>query len=237
MHAAPDTRPEATSSPADDAPYTDPTLAPARAEGSECGPAIATLLELCTPAEASRLRALLAAWRARLLPVDAAEEAAVEAIVAATWRRERLVALEARTIDRLTRAEPLGELPTPAALGRALGRVDRERVRAEEELCDLRDLRPPLMPIPGLDPARLEWLAERLRDGRLKPRNRPAAERPWHPAHRAWKAARDAAATLARRAFAEQAAAEPPAGEAARASRAAPRPAAAGAQGAPGSTA
>ena len=233
MHAAPDTRPEATSSPADDAPYTDPTLAPATAEGSECGPALATLLELCTPAEASRLRALLAAWRARLLPVDAAEQAAVEAIVAATWRRERLVALEARTLHRLTRAEPLGELPTPAALGRALGRVDRERVRAEEELCDLRDLRPPLMPIPSLDPARLEWLAERLRDGRLKPRPRPAAERPWHPAHRAWKAAHAAAATLARRAFAEQPTGEPAAGEpAARASRATPGPAAAGAQGA-----
>lgn len=236
MHAAPDTPPEATAAPADDAPYTDPACAPATAEGSEFGPALATLLELCSAAEAGRLRALLAAWRARLLPVDAAEEAAVEAIVAATWRRERLVALEARTLHRLARAEPLGELPALSALGRALGRVDRERVRAEQELCDLRDLRPPLMPIPGLNPARLEWLAQRLRAGKLHPPPRPAAERPWHPAHRAWKAAHAAAATLARRSAAERAAA-PPAEEPARDSRAAPPPAGAGAQGAPGSTA
>jgi hypothetical protein len=187
MHAAPDTPPPAAP------PAADPAAAPA-----EPGPALQALLDLGTPAEAARLRALLAAWRLRLEPLDAAEEAAVEAIVAATWRRERLVALEARTLDRLTRGEPLGELPTLGTLGRATARVDRERARAETELCDLRDLRPALMPIPGLNPARLEWLAKRLRDGRVRPRTHVAAEHPNHPAHAAFTRAKAAAEALAR---------------------------------------
>lgn len=161
MHAAPDTPPR-----------------PAR------GPALSTLLELASPAEAARLEGLLAAWTARFNPADEAETSALEAIVVAIWRRERLLALEARLFDRLARGLPADDLPTLPALARAEARIAKDRARAEADLAHLRSQRPPDLLVPILEPARLHWLARKLEEGRVKSPTAPAREFPGHPAWR-----------------------------------------------------
>lgn len=139
------------------------------------GPALTALLEHATAAERQGLLALLADWTGRLVPIDAAERACVEAIVAAIWRAERLVALEARVVDALTAGEPAAGLPSLAALARFRARLDRERIAAERLLGELYRLRPAAPPLPGRHPARLAWLAARLREGRIRAASQPAA--------------------------------------------------------------
>lgn len=147
------------------------------------GPALAALLAETEPAERPRLLELRRDWFARLLPADGAETAAAEAIVAAVWRAERLVALEARAVGALLAGAPAAGLPTLATLARLRARLDQERRAAERDLATLRELRPPAQAIPILDPDRLAWLAEKIREGRGRVPTRPAHSLVERPAH------------------------------------------------------
>lgn len=148
---------------------------------AEPGPAIAALLERARPEERARLLALRHAWFARSVPIDAAEAAAVEAMVATIWRAERLVALEAEVTARLLEGRPLGELPSLATLARLRTRLERERALAERDLRELYAMRPASRPLPSRHPARLAWLAARLAEGSIR-HPAQAAVRPAAPA-------------------------------------------------------
>ena len=140
----------------------------------EPGPALAALLAHAAEDQRPRLLELRRDWLARLLPVDAAETAAVEAIVATIWRAEQLVALEARVTAELLAGKPTPGLPSLATLARLKARLEKERREAEHDLVELRRLRPKNLPVPALHPPQLEWLAARLREGKIRPPFRPA---------------------------------------------------------------
>jgi|DewCreStandDraft_4_1066084.scaffolds.fasta_scaffold00053_236 hypothetical protein len=137
------------------------------ARWAEPGPALSALLAHASPAEQTRLHALRRDWFARYAPIDAAECAAVEAIVATVWRAERLVALEAEVTARLLDGRPLGELPSLSTLARLRTRLDQERAQAERTLRDLYALRPEVTPLLGRHPARRTWIFARLVDGTI----------------------------------------------------------------------
>jgi hypothetical protein len=99
--------------------------APARAEAPE-------------PAPLPDLAALRAAWRARRPAADPAEEHALEALVSAVWRSQRLAALELRLLEALLAGEASGPLPSLTTLVRYGDRLERARRAAELELERLR---------------------------------------------------------------------------------------------------
>ncbi|MCS6879284.1 MAG: hypothetical protein N2038_04890 [Geminicoccaceae bacterium] len=133
----------------------------------EPGPALAALLALASPAEREQLLALRRDWLARHKPIDRAERLAVEAVVAVLWRLEALAAVEARVLAALRAGERDRRLPGPATLARLRRELCAERERAERDLEWLRKNRPRPYPSPWLAPARLEWLAEKLREGAI----------------------------------------------------------------------
>lgn len=137
------------------------------ARWAEPGPALSALLAHASPAEQTRLHALRRDWFARYVPIDAAECAAVEAIVATLWRAERLVALEAEVTTRLLDGRPLGDLPSLATLARLRTRLDKERAQAERTLRDLYALRPKVTPLIARHPAYRTWIFARLVDGTI----------------------------------------------------------------------
>jgi hypothetical protein len=92
--------------------------------------------------DARAFAALRAAWIARLRPEGAVEEAAVDKIVAAIWREQRLVGVEDRLLSALARGEPVDGLPSLATVIRYRNRLERDRRLAEDELERLRGLRP-----------------------------------------------------------------------------------------------
>ncbi len=163
------------------------------ARWSEPGPALSALLAHASPAEQTRLHALRRDWFARYVPIDAAECAAVEAIVATVWRAERLVALEAEVTARLLDGRPLGDLPSLATLARLRTRLDKDRAQAERTLRDLYALRPKSTPILARHPAYRTWILARLVDGTIaspfatrdtaaEPGSKAAPENPAEPA-------------------------------------------------------
>lgn len=96
------------------------------------------------PARRPALERLRAAWWARLRPADAAEEHAVDAIVAQHWRAARLDALEERVLVALIEDRDLGKLPPLSTLLRCRARLQKERAQIEAELERLRATRPEL---------------------------------------------------------------------------------------------
>ncbi len=74
------------------------------------------------------------AWYARLVPVDRFERAAVDAIAADGWRRQRLDILEVRLLTALLEGHPVDDLPSLDAVLRYRARLDRELERAYELL-------------------------------------------------------------------------------------------------------
>lgn len=95
------------------------------------------------PARRPALRLLLrAAWWVRLRPADAAEEHAVDAIVAQQWRAARLDALEERVLVALIEDRDLGKLPPLTTLLRCRARLQKERAQIEADLERLRANRP-----------------------------------------------------------------------------------------------
>ncbi len=81
---------------------------------------------------------LLEAYRARLAPADAAEEAALRELVSAIRRRDQLAAIELRLLDRLVRGESAELLPRLETIVRYAARLDREREQARAALEALR---------------------------------------------------------------------------------------------------
>lgn len=96
------------------------------------------------PARRPALERLRAAWWVRLRPADAAEEHAVDAIVAQHWRAARLDALEERVLVALIEDRDLGKLPPLSTLLRCRARLQKERAQIEAELERLRATRPEL---------------------------------------------------------------------------------------------
>jgi hypothetical protein len=96
--------------------------------------------------------ALARAWHARLRPCDAAEQAAVETLVAGVRRRARLDGLEERVVEALG-AGTLQALPVLGALLRCRARIERDRTLALAELRMLRGLRPERGTRPAGEPA------------------------------------------------------------------------------------
>ncbi|BCX16416.1 MAG: hypothetical protein KatS3mg117_0098 [Geminicoccaceae bacterium] len=94
------------------------------------------------PARRPALERLRAAWWVRLRPADAAEEHAVDAIVAQQWRAARLDALEERVLVALIEDRDLGKLPPLTTLLRCRARLQKERAQIEAELERLRATRP-----------------------------------------------------------------------------------------------
>jgi hypothetical protein len=128
------------------------------------------------PEEAAELEALRRDWHARIAPIDAAERAAADAVVLCVWRRQRLDRVEERVLRGLLEGGVEPGLPALGTLQRMRGRLERDRQAAEQEMILLRDSRPAEIPVPSLNPERLEWLARKLRDGSLRGRAaQPAA--------------------------------------------------------------
>lgn len=119
-------------------------------------------------------KALRRDWHARLFPIDAAEWALADAVACAAWRRRRLDALEDRVLRALLEGAPAVELPSLAQLARARARLERDLAAIDRELARLQALRPAVWP--GLNPDRLEWLAAKLREGRIPPPPEERAE-------------------------------------------------------------
>lgn len=146
-------------------------LAPTRA-------GLGPVLDRLEPEEGARLAALHETWLARTLPADAAERAALDELVLATARRERLARLELRALEAAERAPGLlpdrEALATLRQLARLRGRLARDLERAREELAELRACRPAL-PVEAASPAQLLWLAERILDGRVEAPPAPEA--------------------------------------------------------------
>ncbi|MCX8101665.1 MAG: hypothetical protein N3D77_10555, partial [Geminicoccaceae bacterium] len=69
---------------------------------------------------------LRAAWWARFAPADLAEAAALDALVAALWRRARLDRLEARLLEAQLAGEADPKLPSLALLCRYGARLARD---------------------------------------------------------------------------------------------------------------
>lgn len=108
-------------------------------------------------------------WHARLKPVDEAERAAVDAIVATVVCRLHLAPVETRLLDRLAQGTCEPGMPSLSTLCRYRARLEKERLMAEQELAELKALRPREIPHPSLNPERLEWLADHLRRRRAAP--------------------------------------------------------------------
>lgn len=126
-------------------------------------------------AEAAEFEALRRDWHARIAPIDAAERAATDALVLCVWRRQRLDRLEERILRNLLEGIVEPGLPTLGTVQRLRGRLERDRHAAEQEMILLRDGRPAPIPLPALNPERLEWLARKLREGALRVRPEPPA--------------------------------------------------------------
>lgn len=125
--------------------------------------------------EAAEFEALRRDWHARIAPIDAAERAAADALVLCVWRRQRLDRLEERILRNLLLGTVEPGLPALGTVQRLRGRLERDRHAAEQEMILLRDGRPAAMPLPALNPERLEWLARKLREGSLRVRPEPSA--------------------------------------------------------------
>ncbi len=102
-------------------------------------------------------------WHARLKPVDEAERAAVDAIVATVICRLHLAPVEMRVLDRLAQGSCEPGMPSLSTLCRFRARLEKDRLMADQELAELQALRPREIPHPSLNPDRLEWLADHLR--------------------------------------------------------------------------
>jgi hypothetical protein len=103
--------------------------APSRPEGPEPAP---------PPAARDGLAALARAYRRRRRPADAAEELALDELVACLWRGHQLAALEIDLLGRLARGEDPGPLPRLETLVRYGNRLERARRSAALELDRLR---------------------------------------------------------------------------------------------------
>lgn len=141
-------------------------------------PSIATAVDAAQRPALERLRA---GWHARLRPVDAAERAVVDAMVAQTWRAGRLDALEERVLTALLEGGETAGLPSLATLLRCRGRLERDRKAAEAELQALRAARPERAPAdaPEARPApadRPAAAADAAAPGRDRPAEPPPAE-------------------------------------------------------------
>lgn len=128
--------------------------------------------------ERAAFEALRAAWHARATPADAAERAVVDVIAACAFRLSRLDAVEAVLTRRLIEGGSTAGLPALASLVRARAGLARDQARAEADLMRLRDIRPKPPALPGLNPARLRWLAQRMEEGRIAPWAPPADAAP-----------------------------------------------------------
>ena len=147
---------------ADRAPGWDP-LVPAHE------PLLPGLAATLDAEERAAFEALRAAWHARATPADAAERAVVDVIAACAFRLSRLDAVEAVLTRRLIEGGSTAGLPALATLVRARAGLARDQARAEADLMHLRDIRPKPPALPGLNPARLRWLAQRMEEGRIAP--------------------------------------------------------------------
>lgn len=166
-------------------------------------------------------------WHARLKPIDEAERAAVDAIVATVICRLHLAPVEARVLDRLAAGSLEPGMPSLATLCRFRARLEKDRLMADQELAELQALRPREVPHPSLNPDRLEWLAEHLRRRRAAPRPERQAE-PVPPAAAPGRPAADGLASTAPASAASaapaSAASGPPAGAGTAPAAAAPEP-------------
>lgn len=114
-------------------------------------------------AERAGFARLRQAWHARLRPVDEAERATVDGLVAQVWRARRLDLIEERVMAELARLRPVPAQIAPSLLLRARTRLDKDRQAILEELELARLARPKPLPMPDLNPERLEWLARLVR--------------------------------------------------------------------------
>lgn len=153
---------------------------PSAALSTEPGPGLAAMLAHAEPGQRARLLEIRRDWLARIRPIDAAELAAAEAVVAVAWRAELLTALEARLLTGLARGVVEPGQPSLATLERCRARLDKDNRAAAADLAELRRFRPSPLPRPDFGPDRLEWLAAKLRAGRLEgsPGARHAAPEP-----------------------------------------------------------
>ncbi|MCX8100697.1 MAG: hypothetical protein N3D77_05590 [Geminicoccaceae bacterium] len=117
-----------------------PTSAAGRARCAEAATrhGLGGSFRLLPEEDATAYERLRAAWIRRLAPRDAAEEALVDALVAAYWRGRRLAALEERVLSALLRDGEAPGLPSLATLARYRARLERDRRAALAELEALR---------------------------------------------------------------------------------------------------
>lgn len=148
----------------DPSPETSP-LGPEAAEAAGADRARRAILwptpEAAEPA--ARLAELRRDWQARLKPIDEAERAAVDAIVGTVRRRILLERAELRVLEGLAEGRVDPAMPPLATFARHAARIEKDRAAAERELRELYRLRPVPIPRPDLNPERLEWLADHLR--------------------------------------------------------------------------
>ncbi|BCX17637.1 MAG: hypothetical protein KatS3mg117_1319 [Geminicoccaceae bacterium] len=119
--------------------------------------------------ERRAFEAIRHAFEARLDPVDAGERLLVDAITACHFRRTRLDAIEARLTSALLEGRPTDGLPSLGALVRARSALAKEQIALHRDLARLFELRPQAIRYPGLNPARLRWLAQRIEERRMRP--------------------------------------------------------------------
>jgi hypothetical protein len=151
-----------------------PDLAPGQPPPGEVElPSFADGLE---PEERRAFEAIRRSFEARLDPVDTGERLLVDAITACHVRRARLDAIEARLTSALLESRPAEGLPSLSALARVRSALAKEQAALYRDLARLYELRPEPIRYPGLNPARLRWLAERIEQGRLRPWAPPETE-------------------------------------------------------------
>lgn len=143
-----------------------PTSA-APAAGADPSPAALLLAELDGP-EAALFAELVQDWHARVAPVDAAERLIADGLACLAWRRRRLDQVEERVLVALARGAPQPGLPSLGTLGWRRRALEREASALEAELDLLRRVRPRLPARHDLNPDRLEWLARKVRAGRIE---------------------------------------------------------------------
>ncbi len=130
-------------------------------------PALLLLAELTAP-EAALLAELVHDWHARVAPIDAAERLIADGLACLAWRRRRLDQVEERVLVALARGTPMPGLPSLGTLGWRRRLLEREAAALEAELDLLRRIRPGPPARHGLNPDRLEWLARKVRAGRIE---------------------------------------------------------------------